>query len=42
MGNKKTYERILYPVKPEKKKRKSDNSAFIQFLEIPIIIKAFS
>ena len=40
MGNKKTYEETPHPVKPEKKKRRLDNSAFIRFLEIPTIINA--
>ena len=38
MGNKRTHKGIPYPVKFEKKKRKLDNSAFIRFLEIFIII----
>ena len=40
-GNKRTNEGTPYPAEPEKKKRKSDNSAFIRFLEILIIIDAF-
>ena len=39
MGNKRTYKGTFNPAEPEKKKRKSD-SAFIRFLEIPIIIDA--
>ena len=38
MGDKRIYKGILNPVKPKKKKRKSDNSAFIRYLKIPIII----
>ena len=38
MGNKKTYKGIPNPAKPEKKKRKSDNSTSVRFLEIPTII----
>ena len=37
-GNKKTYKGTPNPVKPKKKKRKSDNSALVRFLETPIII----
>ena len=37
-GNKKTYEGILNPAEPKRKKRESNNSAFIRFLETPIII----
>ena len=38
-GNKKTHEGIPNPVKPEKKKRKSD-SASVRFLETPAVIDA--
>ena len=38
MRNKKTHKRILYLIKPRKKKRKSNNSAFIRFLETLVII----
>ena len=37
-GNKKTHEGIPNPAKPEKKKRKSDNSALVRFLKTLIII----
>ena len=37
-GNKRTHEEIPYPVKFKRKKRKLDNSVFIRFLEILIII----
>ena len=39
-GYKGTHKGTPYPVKPEKKKRKLNNSAFIRFLEILIIIDA--
>ena len=38
MGDKKTHKGIPYPVEPHKKKRKSDNSVFIRFLKILIIM----
>ena len=37
-GDKRTHKGILNPAKPEKKKRKSDNSALVRFLETPVII----
>ena len=39
MEDKKIYKGIRYSIKPKKKKRKSNNSAFIRFLEILIIIE---
>ena len=41
MGNKKTHEGTFNPVKPKKKKWKSDNSALVRFLKILIIINTF-
>ena len=40
MGNKRTHKGTPNPAKPEKKKRKSDNSASVRFLETPVIINA--